>query len=434
MGDKKANDAKKFSRRDLLRLAGVSGAGLTLGAGGASLVGNRVAAQERLEAGDEPAGAPDLAPVPFFGRHQAGIATPQQEHLHFAALDLTTDSVSRVRDLLISWSEAGARMTSGKPAGDENEIGYLPPDDTGEAIGLSAARLTLTFGFGPSFFEKEGKDRFGLAGAKPEALEPLPHLPGDALEEGKSGGDLCIQACADDPQVAFHAIRNLVRLGRGSAVVRWSQLGFGRTASTSKKQETPRNLMGVKDGTANIKAEDEDLMESHVWVPQGERPSWMDSGTYLVARRIRMLIEVWDRVSLDDQEQTIGRHKYSGAPLGKQDEFAPVNLEARDEDGELLIPEDSHVRLARQDDKEKFLRRGYSFTDGMDPDRGQLDAGLFFICFQRDPHRQFVPMQKRLGQHDTLNEYILHTGSALFACPPGAREGGYVGQHLLETA
>lgn len=434
MSNEKANDAKKFSRRDLLRMAGTSGAGLALGAGGATLVGGRVVAQERREAGDEPAGAPDLAPVPFFGKHQAGIATPQQEHLHFAALDLTTESVSEVRDLFRAWTEAGARITSGKMAGDENEVGYLPPDDTGEAMGLSAARLTLTFGFGPSFFDKDGEDRFDLASAMPEALRPIPSLPGDALEKERSGGDLCIQACADDPQVAFHAIRNLVRIGRGAVVVRWSQLGFGRAASTSKKQETPRNLMGLKDGTANIKAEDEDLMQNHVWVPPAEGPAWMESGTYLVARRIRMLIEVWDRVSLDDQEQTIGRHKYSGAPIGKQDEFASVDLEARDEDGELLIPEDSHVRLARQSDKEKILRRGYSFTDGMDPDRGQLDAGLFFICFQRDPHRQFVPLQKRLGQHDLLNEYILHTGSALFACPPGAREDGYIGQQLLETA
>lgn len=415
-------------------MAGTSGAGLALGAGGATLVGGRVVAQERREAGDEPAGAPDLAPVPFFGKHQAGIATPQQEHLHFAALDLTTESVSEVRDLFRAWTEAGARITSGKMAGDENEVGYLPPDDTGEAMGLSAARLTLTFGFGPSFFDKDGEDRFDLASAMPEALRPIPSLPGDALEKERSGGDLCIQACADDPQVAFHAIRNLVRIGRGAVVVRWSQLGFGRAASTSKKQETPRNLMGLKDGTANIKAEDEDLMQNHVWVPPAEGPAWMESGTYLVARRIRMLIEVWDRVSLDDQEQTIGRHKYSGAPIGKQDEFASVDLEARDEDGELLIPEDSHVRLARQSDKEKILRRGYSFTDGMDPDRGQLDAGLFFICFQRDPHRQFVPLQKRLGQHDLLNEYILHTGSALFACPPGAREDDYIGQQLLETA
>jgi deferrochelatase/peroxidase EfeB len=160
----------------------------------------------------------------------------------------------------------------------------------------------------------------------------------------------------------------------------------------------------------------------------------MAGGTYLVARRIRMLIEVWDRVSLDEQERSIGRHKYSGAPIGSNDEFDPVDLKARGEDGELLIPEDSHVRLARQSDEERILRRGYSFTDGMDPERGQLDAGLFFLCFQRYPRRQFVPLQRRLGENDLLNEYIRHTGSALFACPPGAAEGGFVGEELFAKA
>ncbi len=241
-----------------------------------------------------------------------------------------------------------------------------------------------------------------------------------------------MQACADDPQVAFHAVRNLVRISRGLAIVRWSQLGFGRTASTSKAQTTPRNLMGVTDGTNNTKAEDEDLMDRFVWVPEGDGPSWMAGGTYLVARRIRMPIEVWDRVSLGEQEATIGRHKHSGAPIGKEDEFAPVDLETRDENGEPLIAPDAHVRLARQSEEEKILRRGYSFTDGFDAERGQLDAGLFFTSFQRDPHKQFVPLQERLAANDRLNEYIRHTASALFACQPGVRQCGYVGESLLE--
>jgi deferrochelatase/peroxidase EfeB len=422
---------EKISRRDLFRMAGATGAGLALGAGGyATLRG----ATDARDTGDETAVLPALQTVAFNGPHQAGIDTPQQEHLHFAAFDLTSESAAEIRDLLRAWSEAGARMAAGEPAGPENYSPFMPPDDTGEAFGLSPARLTLTFGFGPPLFGREGEDRFGFAGRRPEALAEIPPLPGDALEESRSGGDLCVQACADDPQVAFHAVRNLARIARGVAVVRWSQLGFGRTASTSVAQATPRNLMGLKDGTNNIKAEDADLMERYVWVPEKEGPSWMTGGTYLVARRIRMLIEVWDRASLADQEQTIGRHKYSGAPIGSEGEFDPVDLEARGEDGEPLIPEDSHVRLARQSDEEKILRRGYSFTDGMDPKRGQLDAGLFFICFQRDPRRQFVPLQRRLGSSDLLNEYILHTGSAVFACPPGAREGGFVGEVLFEGA
>jgi deferrochelatase/peroxidase EfeB len=418
---------RSVSRREMLRIAGAS---LAFGAGGAALAGGGYAA---LSNQAPTPGANVVARVPFYGANQAGISTPQQEHLHFAALDLTTDDVGAVRELLRAWSEASARMTEGEPAGENNYAPYLPPDDTGEAMGLSPARLTVTIGFGPTMFEVDGEDRYGLASRRPAALSAIPALPGDALEEGRTGGDLCVQACADDPQVAFHAVRNLVRIAREAAVVRWSQLGFGRAASTSTVQATPRNLMGLKDGTANIKAEDGDLMDRFVWVSGSDGQAWMGGGTYLVARRIRMLIESWDRVSLDEQERTIGRHKYSGAPIGKRDEFDPVDLDARGEDGELLIPEDSHVRLARANEGEKILRRGFSFTDGMDAERGQLDAGLFFISFQRDPGRQFVPLQRRLGRSDLLNEYIQHTGSAVFACPPGAREGGYVGESLFES-
>ena len=418
-------DGRKLSRRDLFRVTGAAGAGLALGAGGHAALGRTAGARDRAAAG------PEARTVAFHDVHQDGIATAQQEHLHFAALDLVTEEAAEVRDLLRAWTEAAARMTRGETAGEENSSQFVPPHDTGEALDLSPARLTLTFGFGPSFFGKDGEDRFGIAGRRPEALAPLPPLTGDVLDAGRSDGDLCVQACADDPQVAFHAVRNLVRISRGLAVVRWSQLGFGRTASTSKTQSTPRNLMGVKDGTNNIKAEDEDLMDRFVWVPEGEGPPWMAGGTYLVARRIRMLIEVWDRVSLGEQEASIGRHKYSGAPIGKEHEFDSVDLKASDESGEPLIAPDAHVRLARQSEDEKILRRGYSFTDGFDAERGQLDAGLFFIYFQRDPHKQFVPLQERLAANDRLNEYIRHTASALFACPPGAREGGYVGENLF---
>ncbi|HEV2094714.1 MAG TPA: iron uptake transporter deferrochelatase/peroxidase subunit [Rubrobacter sp.] len=422
---------RKLSRRDLFRVTGAAGAGIALAAGGHATLGRKTDARDT---GEDPAVGPEFRTVAFHGVHQAGIATAQQEHLHFAALDLVTEEVSEVRDLLRAWSEAAGRMARGGPAGEDNHSQFLPPDDTGEALGLSPARLTLTFGFGPSFFGKDGEDRFGLADRRRDALAPLPPLTGDVLDEGRSDGDLCVQACADDPQVAFHAVRNLVRISRGLAVVRWSQLGFGRTASTSKTQATPRNLMGMKDGTDNIKAEDEDLMDRFVWVPEEDGPPWMVGGTYLVARRIRMLIEVWDRVSLAEQEASIGRHKYSGAPIGKEEEFDPVDLSARDENGEPLIPPDAHVRLARQEEGEKILRRGYSFTDGFDAERGQLDAGLFFISFQRDPHKQFVPLQQRLAANDRLNEYIRHTSSALFACPPGATQDGFVGENLFDKA
>src|ERR671917_1892007 len=205
----KKPDRKKLSRRDLFRVTGAAGAGLALGAGGhAALSG---AAGARGGAGARQ----DSRTVAFHGTHQAGIATTQQEHLHFTVLDLVTEEVSEVRDLLRAWTAAAARMTRGETAGDENYSQFMPPDDTGEAFDLSPAELTLTFGFGPSFFEKDGEGRFGLAGRRPGPLAPLPPLTGDVLDKGRSDGDLCIQACADDPHVAFHAVRNLVRISRG---------------------------------------------------------------------------------------------------------------------------------------------------------------------------------------------------------------------------
>ncbi|HWB69967.1 MAG TPA: iron uptake transporter deferrochelatase/peroxidase subunit, partial [Solirubrobacterales bacterium] len=365
-----------ITRRRLLTSAGVGAAGIGLGAGG-YLIG-----QESAEARGAGTGT-----VPFYGPHQAGIATPAQDRLHFAAFDLQTESATELRELLREWSRAAAEMSAGELLGDVNQMQLAPPDDTGETVGLLPSSLTVTFGFGPGLFEKRG---LGLASRRPAALREIPPLPGDELNPGESGGDICVQACSDDPQVAFHAVRNLARIGRGTVVMRWSQLGFGRTSSTSRSQDTPRNLMGFKDGTANIRAEDGEAMARFVWAGD-EGPAWMRGGSYMVARRIRMLLEVWDRSSLEDQEQTIGRAKYSGAPLGGEEEFEPLDLEAT-EGGQPAIPADAHVRLASStaNDGERILRRGYSFTDGVDESLGELEAGLFFICFQRDPEKQFV--------------------------------------------
>jgi len=405
-----------ITRRRLLASAGVGAAAVGLGGGG-FLAGHQAA-----DASDEGTGS-----VPFYGEHQAGIGTAAQDRLHFAAFDLLSEDPAELRELMRLWTVAAAEASTGEMVGDVNHVPLAPPEDTGETVGLLASRLTVTFGFGPSLFEKPG---LGLAGKRPAALQPLPPLPGDELAPGESGGDICVQACSDDPQVAFHAVRNLARIGRGIVAVRWSQLGFGRTASTSRSQDTPRNLMGMKDGTANIRAEDSEDMDRFVWVG-GEGPDWMRGGTYMVTRRIRMLLEVWDRASLQDQERTIGRHKYSGAPLGGSEEFEPLPLDA-ERSGHPVIPPDAHVRLAsaKENDGARILRRGYSFTDGVDESLGELEAGLFFISFQRHPE-QFVAIQRRLGSLDALNEYIKHVGSALFAVPPGAPPGGYVGEGLL---
>jgi deferrochelatase/peroxidase EfeB len=216
--------------------------------------------------------------------------------------------------------------------------------------------------------------------------------------------------------------------------MRWSQLGFGRTSTTSEAQATPRNLMGFKDGTNNVKDEDAASLDEFVWVGDETDQPWMRGGTYLVCRRIRMLIESWDTDFLADQERVFGRTKDTGAPLTGRAEFDAVDLDARNPDGTPVIDANAHIRLAAPatNGGQKLLRRGYSYTDGIDPDTGLLDAGLFFIAFQKDPRKQFVPIQHRLGMHDSLNEYIKHTSSGLFAVPPGlSAAGDWFGKSLF---
>jgi deferrochelatase/peroxidase EfeB len=290
-------------------------------------------------------------------------------------------------------------------------------DQAARAPHQSSPRLTVTFGFGPSLFG----GRFGLAALRPSALAELPRFRGDRLEPGRSGGDVCVQACADDPDVAFDAIRTLAALGRGVVAPRWLQQGFRPEA-----EEGSRNLLGFRDGTNNLDASDEGLMAKHVWVGEDDEPEWMRNGTYMVVRRIRVRLEHWDSVSVTQQERAIGRRKRSGAPFGRRGETDPVDP--------ARLPPDSHVALAGPaSDEERILRRSYSFVDGLDSRFAEWDAGLFFICFQRDPRRQFVPIQRRLSENDRLSEYVVHTGSAIFAIPPGVQEGGYIGQTLFES-
>jgi len=377
---------------------------------------------------------------PFWGKYQGGIATRQQKHAYFAAFDLSTDKREEVIGLLQAWTAAAARMTQGQSAVVLGEDAAAAPADSGEALGLPAQRLTLTFGFGPGLFVKDGADRYGLAQRRPEALIDLPRFNGDQLVAERSGGDLCVQACADDPQVAFHAVRQLARLAYDAAKMRWAQTGF---LSGDSSRETPRNLMGFKDGTMNLPTGNPKTMEQFVWV--GDEGGWMRHGSYLVARPIRIALEHWDRMKLGFQEQVVGRHKLSGAPLGSKHEQDPLNLEANDADGNPLIPESAHARLAApaSNDGMQVLRRGYSYDNGLSftaerwpPWRQgmEFDAGLLFLCYQRDPRTGFVSIFDKMSKFDMMNQFVTHVGGGLFACPGGAAEGGYVGQALFETA
>jgi deferrochelatase/peroxidase EfeB len=419
--------ARGLSRRGLLGLAGAGVAGLGLGVGG-----DRAAIAVAAAA----APTPSTAVYPFYQEHQAGILTPAQDRLHFAAFDVSAGTTrAELIELLRDWTVAAAALTAGRDIGDFGAVSGpydAPPEDTGEALGLPASGLTITFGFGPSLFESaDGIDRFGIRARRPAELAELPHFPGDMLEPGRSGGDLCIQACADDPQVAVHAIRNLSRIAFGRAAIRWSQLGFGRTSSTSTSQATPRNLFGFKDGTNNIKAEEPTAADEHVWVGAGDGPAWLAGGSYLVARRIRMTIETWDRAILREQEAVFGRNKGEGAPLSGGTEFSAPDFTLTGRGDLPLIGAAAHVRLAHpaQNAGARMLRRGYNFVDGTDA-LGRLEAGLFFISFQSRPET-FTAVQLNLARHDALNEYIRHVGSALFAVPPGAVRGSYVGAALF---
>jgi deferrochelatase/peroxidase EfeB len=418
------------SRRGLL--AGVGG--LLASAGAGSLA-------RAAEPG--PAAAPPREP--FFGAHQGGIATSQQAHSYFAAFDLLAKTRDEVAAMLRAWTEAAARMTAGETARTLGQDLSVEAADGGSALGLAPSRLTITFGFGAGLFTKDGVDRYGLAAKRPEALVDLPKFNGDQMQPLRTGGDLSVQACADDPLVAFHAVRELVRLAYGAAELRWAQTGF---LPNTPAGETPRNLMGFKDGTNNPRPDGTVATPDNprsvgevVWVGE-EGPAWMRGGSYLVARRIRISLEHWDRSEVDFQEQVIGRRKYSGAPIGKAGERDLLDLDRQDQDGNPLIAENAHVRLgaAAVNDGAQILRRAYSYNDGVSitaerwpPWRqGMLyDAGLFFLAYQRDPCTGFIKIFENMAKLDALNQFTTHTGGGLFACPAGVREGEFIGQLLF---
>jgi deferrochelatase/peroxidase EfeB len=436
------------SRRGFLAAAGwAAGAlGANVGLGGAA------AAAISAKTGGDGDSATDVEP--FWGEHQSGILTGLQSHSYFAAFDLVTTKVSDVEALLHAWTSAAAQLTAGKAVTNLGKDTYssAPASDSGDALGLGPAHLTLTFGFGAGLFNKDGKDRFGLAALRPAALVDMPAFNGDQLVPEHTGGDLSMQACANDPQVAFHAIRQLARLADGVAQIRWGQAGF---SSNSASGETPRTLLGFKDGTQNPIARAPNgrsggstrpgLSPREVIFAGDEGPAWMNGGSYAAVRRIRISLEHWDRSAPDFQEQVIGRQKLSGAPLGAHDEFDEPDFQAADKDGNFIIPENSHLRLgsAVNNAGAKILRRSYSYNDGLSfiaerwpPWRqGMLyDAGLLFIAYQRDPRTGFIKIFDKMSKLDALGQFTTHVGGGLFACPCGVNQGEFIGRRLFQRA
>jgi deferrochelatase/peroxidase EfeB len=419
-GDEKVG----FSRRRFLSSGLVAAAGAGLQAQAAPTV-----------TGEK---GPENTSEPFWGQHQSGILTPQQKHTYIAVFDLVATERNDIVAMLQTWTAVAASMAKGQTAKPLGQDESVPAADGGAAMGLSASRLTVTFGFGAGMFVKDGQDRYGLAARRSQALVDMPVFTGDQLAEARTGGDISVQACADDPQVAFHAVRELARLAYDTAKIRWVQTGF---LPNFAPKETPRNLMGFKDGTNNPSTRDANAMEKHVWV-SNEGPDWMVGGSYLVIRRIRIALEHWDRMNLAFQEQTIGRHKYSGAPIGGTNEFDKADYNATDKDGNPVIAENAHVRLAASvnNDDAQILRRPYSYNDGANltaerwpPWRQAMeyDAGLLFVCYQRDLQKGFIKIFDKMSKFDMMNQFVTHTGGGFFACPAGVAEGGFIGQRLF---
>ncbi|MFW3473584.1 iron uptake transporter deferrochelatase/peroxidase subunit [Streptomyces sp. 058-1L] len=412
------------SRRRLLGGVGAAGAtGLVLGAGGgaAGYAATRSDAPTALTA----VGSTEAM---FHGKHQPGITTPLQARGHLVAFDLVAGAGRKEAVALMRrWSALARELMAGRPAGGSADG---PGHDTGIALDAGPSSLTVTFGFGRTFFA-----RTGLTSRLPAALDPLPPFSSDQLDAKRSDGDLWVQIGADDALVAFHALRAVQKESAGTVKVRWQMNGFNRTPGATARPMTARNLMGQIDGTGNPKPADEDF-DRRIFVPAspGTPQEWLEGGSYAVVRRIRMLLDDWEKLPVDRQEQVIGRRKADGAPLSGGSETTAMDLDKAGPDGRLVIPDNAHARISSPEKNggAAMLRRPFSYHDGISED-GAPDAGLLFVCWQADPFQGFVPVQRKLDRGDALSPFIRHEASGLFAVPGGAAEGEYVGQRLLES-
>ncbi|MEU9110607.1 iron uptake transporter deferrochelatase/peroxidase subunit [Streptomyces sp. NPDC048483] len=407
----------ELSRRRLLGTVGAAGAaGLVAGgAGGAIGVS---AGQDDAPKALTSIGATEVAFRPARAKHQAGITTPLQANGHLVAFDLALGAGRKeAAALLRRWSRTAEELMAGRK----------PDDDTGVALDAGPSSLTVTFGLGHSFF-----GRTGLTKRRPVQLDPLPDFSADALDPRRSNGDLWIQIGADDALVAFHALRTLQKEAGDTARLRWQMNGFNRSPGATAHPMTTRNLMGQVDGTNNPKPSDADFDE-RIFVGRDADQEWMRGGSYAVVRRIRMLLDEWEKRALGEQEKVIGRRKANGAPLTGGSETTPMRLDANGADGLPVIPANAHARVAAPESNQgtAMLRRPFSFHDGFRDD-GAPDAGLLFVCWQADPLRAFTQIQRKLDRGDALSAFLRHEASGLYAVPPAAAAGDYVGRPLLE--
>jgi dye decolorizing peroxidase len=401
------DELKNAGRRRLLALASLAGGAVMAGATGGAGVAEVTGGERARDLGDRR--------IPFDGEHQAGILAPYAAHGWFTAFDLEPGvTAARPAGTLRAWTAAARRLTEGRSVGADDMV----------AAGYGPASVTVTVGFGASMLR-----RFGVP--VPGELDPLPPFPRDEIDKSRSDGDLGVLVTADDALIVAHALRTLTRLGRGTVRVRWQMSGFSTADGVvTGTNATPRNLMGQLDGTANPRPSDAGFDEQIF----ASGPAWMRGGSYLVFRRIRMLLDDWETLPRDRQEAIVGRRKDTGAPLSGGTEFTPLDLEKQSPGGALAIGASAHVRQAspHSNDGATILRKGFSYFDGYRPDAAP-DAGLLFLAFQADPREGFTRIQQRLSGADGLSRFLRHESSALFAVPPGCRPGRYLGQDLMET-
>ncbi|MBP2836607.1 iron uptake transporter deferrochelatase/peroxidase subunit [Dickeya parazeae] len=401
-------DLASPSRRRLLQGLGMMGGALVLGA------------DQLAQAQEKPQAVQDerWEKQPFLGEHQAGVVTPQQAAMMLVAFDVLAPNKADLVRLFRLLTQRIAFLTQGGNVPDVDP--RLPPLDSG-IMGpeIYPDNLTITVSVGGSLFD----ERFGLQALKPLKLQRMTRFPNDSLDASLCHGDLLLQICANTNETVLHALRDIIKQTPDLLSVRWKREGFiSAHAARSKGQETPVNLLGFKDGTANPNTGDDALMNQIVWVDAASgEPAWATGGSYQAARIIRFHVEFWDRTPLQEQQTIFGRDKHSGAPLGMVNEHDEPDY-SRDPEGKV-IPLDAHIRLANPRTPETranlMLRRGYSYSLGVS-NSGQLDMGLLFVCYQADLEKGFLTVQKRLNG-EPLEEYIKPIGGGYFFVLPGIK-------------
>jgi deferrochelatase/peroxidase EfeB len=391
-----------------LGAAALAAAGCTPGEEGASATGRR---------------------VPFLGPRQPGVDTPVARFGLLAAFNLVHDDRARLAKSLRELTHEAHGLMVARPP-EQRDTAY-PPTETGIlGPGVRPEGLTVTVSVGASLFD----DRFGLAELRPRELVKMPFLANDRLDPAQSHGDLLLALSAEQPDVLLHALRQLMRRTRDNLVLHWMVDGYNRPDAKPVPGRTDnRNLLGFKDGTANLDVTDRKLMDELVWVGGGDgEPAWAVGGSYQAVRIIRMFVEFWDRTPLNEQQKIIGRHKAGGAPLGRDREADDPGY--ADDPAGHRIPLDAHIRLANPrspaTDGSRILRRGFNFSRGFD-DAGRLDQGLAFVSYQKSLEQGFLAVQARLSG-EPLEEYILPVGGGFFYVLPGVTtEDAWLGQQLV---